>query len=179
MTQVSDVIRWKIAVFPLCMAVFVAIPAQAKQNSAVGGNDLIGPVTRCRAIQADTARLACFDAASASLAAAGEVAVVSRQDVEQNQRRLFGFNVSALNPFDSSGRSESLQSISATMTSARSLGRGEWLITLDDGSTWRKTDSVETLFSANRQYPVTVRRAALGSYMMKVANDPPFRVKRE
>lgn len=113
------------------------------------------------------------------MAAAGEVAVVSRQDVEQNQRRLFGFNVSALNPFENMGRSEGLQSISATMTSARNLGRGEWSITLDDGSVWRKTDGVEVQLSAGRRYPVTVRRAALGSYMMKVANDPPFRVRRE
>jgi len=123
--------------------------------------------------------LACFDSAATRLAAAGEVAVVSRQDIEQNQRRLFGFNVTALNPFSGSGRSEELQSISATMTSARNLGRGEWSITLDDGSVWRKTDGVDVLFSASRQYPVTVRRAALGSYMMKVANDPPFRVRRE
>ncbi|GAW40910.1 hypothetical protein SH203_01312 [Brevundimonas sp. SH203] len=65
------------------------------------------------------------------------------------------------------------------MTSARDLGRGEWLITLDDGSVWRKTDSVDVLFSARRQYPVTVRRAALGSYMMKVGDTPAFRVKRE
>jgi hypothetical protein len=179
MTQVSDITRSKIAVLPFFMAIFIAIPTHAQQNDTITGNDLIGSVTRCRDIPVDVARLACFDAASANLVAAGEVAVVSRQDVEQNQRRLFGFNVSALNPFENSGRSENLQSISATMSSARNLGRGEWLITLDDGSVWRKTDGDEVRFSAGRQYPVTVRRAALGSYMMKVANDPPFRVKRE
>lgn len=169
----------KIAVASIIAAGLSAGHADARQNSATAGNDLIGTVTRCREIEADVARLACFDAAAARMAAAGEVAVVSRQDVEQNQRRLFGFNVSALNPFENMGRSEGLQSISATMTSARNLGRGEWSITLDDGSVWRKTDGVEVQLSAGRRYPVTVRRAALGSYMMKVANDPPFRVRRE
>ncbi len=152
--------------------------AYAQQNTASASNDLIGSVTRCRGVQGDQARLACFDTAAAALAAAGEVAVISRQDVEQNQRRLFGFNVSALNPFDISGGND-LRSISGTMTGARDLGRGEWLITLDDGSVWRKTDGADVSFSPRRQYPVTVRRAALGSYMMKVGDTPPFRVKRE
>ena len=179
MTHFGRLFGSKIAVTSAIAASLVAGHAYAQQNVAATGNDLIGAITRCRGLEADAARLACFDSAATQLAAAGEVAVVSRQDVEQNQRRLFGFNVSALNPFENSGRADNLQSISATMTSARNLGRGEWSIMLDDGSTWRKTDGVEVLFSANRQYPVTVRRAALGSYMMKVANDPPFRVRRE
>ena len=179
MTHISLTTGSKLAIMSAIAASLVAGHADARQNNATTGNDLIGTVTRCRQIEADVARLACFDAAATRLAAAGEVAVVSRQDVEQNQRRLFGFNASALNPFENSGRADNLESISATMTSARNLGRGEWSIMLDDGSTWRKTDGVEVLFSANRQYPVTVRRAALGSYMMKVANDPPFRVRRE
>jgi hypothetical protein len=158
---------------------FLGFPAFAQQNVASRPEDLIKPVTQCREVQNDAARLACFDAAVAALAAAGEVAIVSRRDVEQNQRRLFGFNVSALNPFEGTNGENNLQSISATMTSARDLGRGEWLITLDDGSVWRKTDSADVQFSARRQYPVTVRRASLGSYMMKVGDAPPFRVKRE
>lgn len=179
MTQIGRITGSKLAVMSVMAVSLVAGHADARQNNATAGNDLIGTVTRCREIEADAARLACFDAAATRLAAAGEVAVVSRQDVEQNQRRLFGFNVSALNPFENSDRPDNLQSISATMASARSLGRGEWLITLDDGSVWRKTDGAEVLFSTTRQNPVTVRRAALGSYMMKVANDPPFRVRRE
>ncbi|WP_295209366.1 hypothetical protein [uncultured Brevundimonas sp.] len=169
----------KIAVLSVTAVIFASNQAAAEQDLAPSGSDLVGAVTQCTTIAANAARLACFDAAAARLSAAGEVAIVSRQDVQQNQRRLFGFNVTGLNPFSGSGESEELQSISATMTSARNLGRGEWSITLDDGSVWRKTDGVDVLFSANRQYPVTVRRAALGSYMMKVANDPPFRVRRE
>lgn len=179
MTHISRITGSKLAVMSVMAVSLVAGHADARQNNATAGNDLIGTVTRCREIEADVGRLACFDAAAARLAAAGEVAVVSRQDVEQNQRRLFGFNVSTLNPFGNSDRPDNLQSISATMTSARSLGRGEWLITLDDSSVWRKTDGSDVSFSPNRQYPVTVRRAAMGSYMMKVANDPPFRVRRE
>lgn len=179
MTHIGGRHALAIAILSASSLFFAPNQVLAQQDLALPGNDLVGTVTRCRTIEANAARLACFDAAAARLAAAGEVAIVSRQDVEQNQRRLFGFNVTGLNPFSGSGRSEELQSISATMTSARNLGRGEWSITLNDGSVWRKTDGVDVLFSAERQYPVIVRRAALGSYMMKVANDPPFRVRRE
>lgn len=179
MTRSAVVSAKKITTLSVASVIFWSNQAQAQQDLSSSGSDLVGAVTQCTTIEANAARLACFDAAAARLAAAGEVAIVSRQDVEQNQRRLFGFNVTGLNPFSGSGRSEELQSISATMTSARNLGRGEWSITLNDGSVWRKTDGVDVLFSAERQYPVTVRRAALGSYMMKVANDPPFRVRRE
>ncbi|WP_453978191.1 hypothetical protein [Brevundimonas sp. Marseille-Q4549] len=159
--------------------IFCSNTALSQEYSPRNREGLLEAVTRCRDLQDDNARLACFDAAATNLAAAGELTVVSRQDVQQNQRRLFGFNVSIANPFDREGRSEELQSISGTMIGARNLGRGEWIITLDDGSTWRKVDGGDPIFSARRQYPVTVRRAALGSYMMKVGDTPPFRVRRE
>ena len=179
MTPISR-LRWSgMSILALLAATLVSESASAQQSPPPSNRDLVGEVTRCRDIGSDSARLACFDAAATSLAAAGEIAVVSREDVEQNQRRLFGFNVSTLNPFQTSGNPESLSSISATMASVRDLGRGEWLITLDDGSIWRKTDSVVPSFSTRRQYPVTVRRAALGSYLMKVGDNPPFRVRRE
>lgn len=167
----------------LVMAVMAALTfppvADAQATSSQRSPDLLGSVTQCRGIVNDTERLACFDAAAASLAAAGEIAVLRREDVRQNQRRLFGFNVSTINPFDESGVADMVQSISATLVSARDLGRNEWILTLDDGSVWRKIDSATPIFSSRRQYPVTVRRAALGSYMMKVGDTPAFRVRRE
>nr|WP_314436655.1 hypothetical protein [uncultured Brevundimonas sp.] len=153
--------------------------ALAQATSQISGPELLSSITRCRSIVSDSERLLCFDAAAGSLAAAGDVAVVRRDDVQQDQRRLFGFNVAISNPFNPNGRADEIQSISAMMTNARDLGRGEWIITLDDGSIWRKTDSVVPIFSTRRENSVTVRRAALGSYMMKVGDTPPFRVKRE
>ncbi|MDO9610028.1 MAG: hypothetical protein Q7J26_16010 [Brevundimonas sp.] len=153
--------------------------ASAQDSKPSHTNDLLSAISHCRQIQQGAARLACFDAAAAAIGDAGEVAIVSRADVTRNQRSLFGFNVETLNPFSGNGRQPDLQSISATLTSVRDLGRGVWLLTLDDGSIWRVTDSVEPTFSTRRQYPVTVRRAAMGSYLMKVGNFPPFRVRRE
>lgn len=153
--------------------------ATAQEGSVQSGSEVLSAITHCRSLTDGADRLRCFDAATLSLAQAGDVAIVRRADVQQNQRRLFGFNASIINPFDSQGRSEDIQSISATTTSIRDMGRGELIITLDDGSVWRKTDSSSPLLSTRRQYTVTVRRAALGSYIMKVGDNPPFRVRRE
>lgn len=168
-----------LAVLTACGTLLLPQFAQAQSTSPQSGADILASINRCRGIAEGAERLACFDTAASNLAAAGDVAVVRRDEVQQNQRRLFGFNVSVLNPFENDGRSQEIQSISATMTKAQDLGRGEWIITLDDGSIWRKVDATTPIFSARRQYPVTVRRAALGSYMMKVGDTPPFRVRRE
>lgn len=176
-------VRLHIRAVPIMLSLFATVItpsfALAQSTPQTSGSELLSSITQCRAIASDSERLLCFDAAAGSLAAAGDVAVVRRDEVQQDQRRLFGFNVAISNPFNPSGRADEIQSISATMTNARDLGRGEWIITLDDGSVWRKTDNVVPIFSTRRENPVTVRRAALGSYMMKVGDTPPFRVKRE
>lgn len=179
MTPITRYIR---TILPIMAATCLLVSAEAssaQDSSPSNTGDLLATLNHCRQIQEGSARLACFDAAAAAIAGAGEVAIVSRADVARNQRSLFGFNVETLNPFSGNGREPDLQSISATLTSVRDLGRGVWLLTLDDGSVWRLTDSVEPTFSTRRQYPVTVRRAAMGSYLMKVGNFPPFRVRRE
>lgn len=179
MTPISHYARTILPIIAGSYLLSSAGAASAQHSAPSHTGDLLAAVSHCRQIQEAGARLACFDAAAVAIADAGEVAIVSRADVARNQRSLFGFNVETLNPFSGNGRQPDLQSISATLTSVRDLGRGVWLLTLDDGSVWRVTDSVEPTFSTRRQYPVTVRRAAMGSYLMKVGNFPPFRVRRE
>lgn len=136
------------------------------------------PLMACRNIDAAEARLACFDRETAAISGQGQVAIITPDDVRENQRRAFGFSANFINPFASGGQDE-LQEISANTTEVRDLGRNQWRITLDDGSVWRKTDNTAVSFSTRRQYPATVRRAALGSYLMKVGDRPAFRVQRQ
>lgn len=179
MTLISSRIRRILPIIAAGCMLGSVTGSSAQDSKPSHTGDLLSTISRCRQIPDSGGRLACFDAAAAALADVGEVAIVSRTDVARNQRSLFGFNVETLNPFSVDGRQPDLQSISATLTSVRDLGRGVWLLTLDDGSVWRLTDSVEPAFSTRRQYPVTVRRAAMGSYLMKVGNFPPFRVRRQ
>lgn len=163
----------------LCWAIINPGSAAAQQAPSTPQSDILDGVIRCREMADDGARLACFDAAASALAAAGEVALVSRTEVEQTQRQLFGFNASLLNPFSGRSDADELASITSTMASARQMGPTGWLVTLEDGSVWRQIDNTRAVFSTRQAHVVTVRRAAMGSYMMKIGNTPAFRVKRE
>ena len=153
----------------------------AAQNSAddAGGRS-VKALTECRAITADTARLACFDRAAAALAAAVEakdVAIVDRQEIRRARRSLFGFalpSFSFLGGDDRGGaqdadpaREAEFQEINSTVKSARASGSyGRFDITLDDGAVWQNT---ETLRVAPRSgAAVRIRRAAMGSYFLRV-----------
>lgn len=172
--------RWTFALLAAtCAAIIYPCSATAQQNVLGPESNILDRFAHCRGLADAGARLACFDAAATALAAAGEVTLVSRTDVEQNQRQLFGFDVSLLNPFSERGESDELSSITSTMASARQIGPNGWLLTLEDGSVWRQIDTTRAAFSTRQPHVVTVRRAAMGSYMMKVGNTPAFRVKRE
>lgn len=162
----------RIAVFGAAM--LLAVPAVAQEGATA---DLV----RCRATTNDAARLACYDAAVAAFETAraqGEVVVLSRSEVAETQRRSFGFDLNVLNPFDSDGQPEELASVDGTLARARQAG-GKWIVTLEDGSTWRQLDNASPYFRTAAGTPVHIRRAALGSYMMTIGGAAPLRVRRE
>ncbi|MGZ8349778.1 MAG: hypothetical protein ACXWU2_07095, partial [Allosphingosinicella sp.] len=140
---------------------------------------------RCRAITEDAARLQCFDAASAELQAATErrdVVVVDREQVRESRRRLFGLPLPRLPVFggsDDDEEEDEVSSIESTVTAARQNGQGQWIVTLADGSTWVQTDSNPLALRPRNGQPVRVQRAALGSFMMRVNNQPGIRVRRQ
>lgn len=141
----------------------------------------------CRDLADGSERLACFDRAASSLAAAqagGSVVVVDRARVEAARRQAFGFTLPSLAdilPDARSGAGESLvlKQVEAGVVSAR-LGRdGKWVLSLDNGAVWRQTDT-ETLPREPRPGSrVVIKSAALGSYLMSVDGQRSVRARRE
>ena len=140
-------------------------------------------LVRCRSVADATARLQCFDAAAANLQQAAErrdLVVVDRQQVRETRRRLFGLPLPRLGVFGGGDEEENeVRSIESTVASARQAGYGRWIVRLQDGSTWAQTDN-ETLAVDPRQgQTVKVERGALGSYRMRINNQPAIRVQRQ
>ncbi len=138
-------------------------------------------LVQCRAIADSAARLNCYDTATAALdeaERAGDVVVVDRGDVRAAQRQLFGFTLPTL-PILTRGRPvEEIQAVTSPLTSATLQGAGKWVFTLEDGSVWRQTDT-----QAVRQTPrigaeTTVRRAAMGSFLLNLGFGRAIRVER-
>ena len=142
-------------------------------------------LVRCRAITEDVARLQCFDSAAANLQQAAErrdLVVVDRQQVRQTRRRLFGLPIPSLCDIFGGGGDDDedeVSSIESVVASAHQVGYGRWVVRLEDGSTWAQTDNLPLAARPRTGQPVRVERGALGSYRMRVNNQPAIRVQRQ
>lgn len=147
--------------------------------------ELFEALVRCRAIAADAERLQCFDTAAAALQQAAErreVVVVDRQQVRESQTRLFGLALPRLPIFgggDDEDEEEEVTQITSTVVSASQDGQGRWMVRLADGSLWIQTDDRRLALRPRPGQTVVVNKAALGSYMMRVNNQPGVRARRQ
>ena len=139
---------------------------------------------RCRAITDEAARLACFDAAVASFEQAHanrDLVVVDRKQVRDTKRTLFGLDLPGLNLFGGGPDDEGTEvnSIESEVASAFQDGEGRWVVTLKEGGTWRQ---INDTILGRRPKPgtkVEIRKAAMGSYMMRIEGQPGIRARRE
>ncbi|MFN3911854.1 hypothetical protein [Hyphomonas sp.] len=146
-------------------------------------------VYQCAAITDDTARLACYDKAVADLQtaeSAGKVRTVDVATIEKLERESFGFSLPSLSQVF--GRSEDagkpltpevdevtfpIASISVSRVTRKAQ------ITLENGQVWEQIDSEEISRSKIRKAKeVTIRKAALGSFLMTIGGGTGIRVRR-
>lgn len=147
---------------------------------------LFEALVHCRVITEDAARLQCFDTAAAALEQAAErreVVVVDRAQVRESRRRLFGLALPRLPIFgggdDNHPDQDEVTSLEGTVAAASQDSLGHWMVRLADGSLWIQTDNHQLALRPRNGQPVVINRAALGSYIMRVNNQPGLRVRRQ
>jgi hypothetical protein len=67
--------------------------------------------------------------------------------------------------------------IKRTVQSARLTSDG-WMVTLEDGSSWRQVGTTSSAVDPRAGMEVTIRRAALGSYRLVLSPHAAFKVER-
>jgi hypothetical protein len=141
---------------------------------------ILDSLLACRGETDDAKRLACADKGLEALAAATatkEVQVVTREDVRQTRRSLFGFGLPKLPLFSNDdSANETPDEVETTIRSARSDGYGKFTFVLVDGAVWRTTEAVRGKPTANDR--IRIKRAALGSYKVKINGGPAVRALR-
>ena len=176
----------------LCLTLIlllVAAPASAlaqrRSDTPPARPESFEALVRCRAITEDAARLACFDSAAAALQAAQErrdLVVVDRQQVREGRRRLFGLALPRIPIFgggdDDDDDQDQVDTVEGTVTSASQDGLGHWVVALQDGAVWVQVDNRPLAMRPRPGQRVVVDRGALGSFMMRVNNQPGIRVRR-
>lgn len=167
---------------------FLAAILLSVATAQTGPSNPIDPIYACQAISTDSDRLACFDAAVASLKAretAGEIQTVDVAAIESIEREAFGFSLPSLpslfrSQAGEATQRESVSEITVPVKSARIQGvTGKVIIVLENGQTWEQTDTVKVnSFAIKRAQEARIRKAALGSYMISLDGASGFRAKR-
>ena len=164
----------------------LAFPAAATAAPKVPQKrpEALEALLRCRAITDEAARLACFDAAAASFEQAHanrDLVVVDRKQVRDTKRTLFGLDLPGLNLFGGGPDDEGTEvsSIEAEVAAAFQDSEGRWVVTLKEGGTWRQTNDTILGRRPKPGSKVEIRRASMGSYMMRIDKQPGMRARRE
>lgn len=157
-----------IAVIALAAA---AGPAAAAPRARDAAAAVITELTGCKATADNAARLACFDAATAKLAAAtaaGDVKIIDREDIRETRRSLFGFELPHVAFFKGDDTAaDTPASIDTTIKAVGGSEYGKFTITMEDGAVWRTTEPLPR--DPRAGMAVHIKRGALGNYFMQVA----------
>lgn len=178
MTQISHASKAAALVLGLAVA---ATSGSAAAQPAPARADALERLVACRGVTEPSQRLACYDQAADALdhaERAGEVVVLDRAQVEETRRGLFGFAMPSLDVFNRGAAADELDDVPFVIRSASGAGRTGWVFEMEDGSLWRQIDGMMWDRPRAGQTAV-ISRAALGSYMLRVEDGRPVRVRRE
>lgn len=157
--------------------------AAARKPQPVEQPQSFEALLKCRSIADEKARLQCFDSAAAALQQATErhdLVVVDKKQMRETRRTLFGLEIPRLKIFgggDDEG--EEVKSIESVVVNAYPNENGQWIVHLEDGSTWVQTDHNTIAVTPRKGTKVKVVKAALGSYMMRIGSEPGVRARRQ
>ena len=170
----------KVMALALAAAALCGSPASA-QPKPEARSGMLQKLVDCRKVTEETARLACYDAATAALDQAeqkGDIVVVDREQARKVRRQAFGFSLPAMSLFERGASQEDIDNLTGVVADARLNGAGRWVIRLEDGAVWTQVDVKELSRDPRPGAAVNIRRASLGSFMMTVAKAGAFRARR-
>ncbi len=148
--------------------------------------EALANVYRCAEEQADAARLACYDAAVGRLQQAqneGQLVAVDRQQVANIERESFGFRLpsfaSMIPRIGDDDGDPGLDEIQLTVERVSARAHGRYAFVMTDGQVWTQVQA-QRPYNVRAGDTVTIRRAALGSYMLAPSRSgAAHRVRRE
>ena len=153
-----------------------AVPASAQDA------DYLAELKACRTIEDEDDRLACYDAkvgAMVSASDAGDVRVVSREDVRRTRRQLFGTGAPELEILKGDGKDEEVTDLlETTITSARPLAGNGWRFTTAENAVWEINNPPRKIAPISPGDKVVFKKATLGYYFVRINGQMGVKGKR-
>lgn len=133
--------------------------------------DHLAPLRSCQGLTEDTARLACYDTAVASVMAAsskGQIKIVDESDVRRTRRGLFGFSLPDLGWLGGGDDAPDMDMLDTSILSVRYTGKDAFLFKTKEGATWQVSNAPSRLREVRAGDPVVLKKAAMGSYYIRI-----------
>ena len=181
----------------LASLAFIALagPVAAQQQTEPANPGVLDQVYNCRSIADEAQRLACYDGAVGRLQEAqntGSLVAVDRGQAQEMDREAFGFQLPSLARIFGGGSSggnssasastpqfERIDNIQMTIASVTHRRNLPSVFRMTNGQVWVQIDD-EVARSVRQGGQVTIQRASMGSYLMRVeAGGPAIRVRRQ
>lgn len=169
----------------ICLALLAPETALAQQDQTPEMRDLRRGVQDCATIQDGAERLACFDHLASDVNAAPDTFVVPIDPgrVQTLQRESFGFSLPHLSSLLPSlslggGDTQDLQALEVQISRIIDRADGGHSFITEDGATWIQIQP-SRVPNVRPGDTVTIRRAAMGSFMLVPDHGQPYRVRRE
>jgi hypothetical protein len=158
---------------------WVLLSLAAGSFAANAGSD--EAARQCTGVSDDRARLACYDGIFSKPATAGRdspPAVPAPAAAASSPQDDFGLSDTAKRARDPEKAKELMpQSIAEKVASVGRRPTGELVVTLDNGQVWAQIEP-NTMARLSAGDTVTIRKAALGSYLLVTPNKLAVRVRR-
>lgn len=165
----------------LATAVMLPQGAAAKDATLAEAPAIYQDVVNCMKINDVIERLACYDRSVLAMETAKKTAqifVASGAQIEEGRRGLFGLTMPSLKIFGTTpDNAQEIKEITAVIVSARETASG-YVFELDDGATWAQSEILYLGTTPKKGQKITIRKAALGSFMGKLDGGVRFRIKR-
>lgn len=142
-------------------------------------NPLIDGLAHCLTVPDTDPRLQCLETAARALVDATrsrDVVVVQKDELRRVRRSLFG--IDADGPASPAIAQERIDNLDTQIVQASRLADGKWLFRLAEGGRWQTTEPWITGSDPKAGAAVTIRRGALGSYVLHVPGERSARVHR-
>ncbi len=144
------------------LALLLIAPTAALADDKTAVTRTLDALAECRLIEADSARLACFDKSIATLETArskGDLIVLDRAKVVERRRAQFGLGTVG----DAGVGGEQVSEVQTTITDfGKGSQYGRWHVQLANGQVWETIDPLRYTFKKGES--VTIRATALGGF---------------
>ncbi|URW76933.1 hypothetical protein M9980_06995 [Sphingomonas donggukensis] len=172
----------QLSVGTLLMAM-IGATAAPQTSTRDGAPSHVDRIAACLEIADNTRRLECFDAAGRALVDATrrrEIVMVDKDEVKSTRRSLFGFQLPRIGLFGKGGpdKGDEIDTIEAKITNVSTLGYGKYGFTIEGGARWATTEAWVGSLPPVAGQVMTIRKAALGSYFVKIGKGKGIRAMR-